>query len=1022
MPTGPRDAIARVFVPGKQGTGFAVTRDLVATCLHVVANRQQSPVVPYGAIGIRFRGHKEMTAELVDFDAHTDWALLRCAVPEGVEPLVLRPATPGGALGRPWWTFGYPDLNNVDGSTARGEVRNLDGSYAGAPALELYSEELKATPVDGHSGSPCMEVDDQTGEPRVIGIIRATLKENGRSFGKVYAVAVDAVLSSKLLSAQQSAAQLARPRARGVQRGSAKVLATWEPREHATFIGRGDEVAALDAALAAEGARVAVVAVQGMPGVGKTYLVEEWCARNRSSLGPLCRWVMDPPRPAVASTGLVELAAQAGIDCDRTPVDEIPALLAARRALIHIDNVDSDGAAGALVELLALLPQVPAIVTGRLSSLGSAPDSGWKRVEVECLDMERSVELLRAELDADAPDDATLHDLAVSVGGLPLALHLAAGYLRGGYTVEAFLRRLRSSGFSLEHVDRADPLWRERSRGVLSLSFEISRELFLEAAADERASWDAALSAFGWTVASGVGRELGAAITGFTADGFAEFIRIAAALSLVRRVPRAERPDVAWSVHPLLAEYLRARIDRSEVHDRAGAWIAEQGDPRGRDRGERWSRLTRENASVHAWLETASPEALARVAPRCWEHATSHGPVSPWLDAVGPACGAATGDRSALAWAWAQLARRAGAHEPCLRAAALLIAEGDERTRAMGHGLRADILALRGDLDESLRIRNEEVLPVYERLGDIRERAVTFGRIADLLAARGDLVEALRIRREEALPVYDLLGDLRERAVTLGKIAAILAVRGSYDESLRILREDVEPAFKELGDVRSRAVMLSQIADVLEHRGDLDEALRIRRDDELPVFERLGDVRARAVTLGKIADILAARGEHEEALRILRDEVRPVFESLGDIRSRAVTLGKVAGILTARGDLAEALRVHREETLPVFRRLGDVRESALTLEKVAAIAASAGELGEAVRIQRDEVLPVYERLGGSLLTVGLGNLGVLLLRRGEGPDLAEARAVLERSQSLASAMGLPFPDWLAKRLATLPPT
>ena len=45
-----------------------------------------------------------------------------------------------------------------------------------------------------------------------------------------------------------------------------------------------------------------------------------------------------------------------------------------------------------------------------------------------------------------------------------------------------------------------------------------------------------------------------------------------------------------------------------------------------------------------------------------------------------------------------------------------------------------------------------------------RSRAVTLGQIADVLAARGELDEALRIRREEQLPVYERLGDVPTRA------------------------------------------------------------------------------------------------------------------------------------------------------------------------------------------------------------------------------------------------------------------
>lgn len=242
-----------------------------------------------------------------------------------------------------------------------------------------------------------------------------------------------------------------------------------------------------------------------------------------------------------------------------------------------------------------------------------------------------------------------------------------------------------------------------------------------------------------------------------------------------------------------------------------------------------------------------------------------------------------------------------------------------------------------GEWDKALRIRTEEQLPVYERLGNVREKAVTQSKIANILQARGQLDEALRIRTEEVLPVYERLGDVHQKAVTLGKIADILHSRGQFDEALRILNDELLPVFERLGDVRFKAMTLGSIADILQARSQLAEALRILTDEVLPVFERLGDVRSKAMTLGKIAGILKAQGQLDEALHILTDELLPVFERLGDVRSKAVTLGKIADILQARGQLDEALLIRTEEELPVYERLGDVREKALTLYKIAQI-------------------------------------------------------------------------------------
>ena len=76
----------------------------------------------------------------------------------------------------------------------------------------------------------------------------------------------------------------------------------------------------------------------------------------------------------------------------------------------------------------------------------------------------------------------------------------------------------------------------------------------------------------------------------------------------------------------------------------------------------------------------------------------------------------------------------------------------------------------RGDLDEALRIRTEEEIPIYERLGDARSLAIAKGRIAGILEARGDLDAALRIRTEKEIPVYERLGDQRSLAAARAEI------------------------------------------------------------------------------------------------------------------------------------------------------------------------------------------------------------------------------------------------------------
>jgi len=220
----------------------------------------------------------------------------------------------------------------------------------------------------------------------------------------------------------------------------------------------------------------------------------------------------------------------------------------------------------------------------------------------------------------------------------------------------------------------------------------------------------------------------------------------------------------------------------------------------------------------------------------------------------------------------------------------------------------------------------------------LQRHALTWwNELATLHQFMGNSNEAHRIRRDEELPVYIRLGDKLKQAETMGEIADILLQRGQIAEALRIRREEELPVYEQLGDVRSKAITMGQIADILQQRGQIDEALRIRQEEELPVYERLDDTRSKAVAMGKIADIFQQRGQTEEALRIVRDEVLPLFNKSGAVWNVARTWGRIADILQQRGETEEALRIRREEQLPVYERLGDMQSLIICRWKISLI-------------------------------------------------------------------------------------
>ena len=108
--------------------------------------------------------------------------------------------------------------------------------------------------------------------------------------------------------------------------------------------------------------------------------------------------------------------------------------------------------------------------------------------------------------------------------------------------------------------------------------------------------------------------------------------------------------------------------------------------------------------------------------------------------------------RSNLLWTLSNALRRSGQLEAAERSAQekskLDRHEGRDRGAALAQGMLADIYQARGLLDEALRIRQQDCLPVYEKLGDIRSLLVCRAKIAIFLRTRnrsGDWAESSRL-------------------------------------------------------------------------------------------------------------------------------------------------------------------------------------------------------------------------------------------------------------------------------------
>lgn len=574
---------------------------------------------------------------------------------------------------------------------------------------------------------------------------------------------------------------------------SPRASAAMGGRVTGVFVGREKELAALRAALLpVEGAPcpVAVCALHGMAGVGKSYLADRFAAEHAESFpGGAVRLVLDPGEHAEAPTAdalLANIARQLGLP-ERPDPGPIAARLRNPRTLLHIENADSFATAGAAASVAASLTPAAILVTGRYREMGRT--MGFLQVDVSVLAPAQSLELLEKEMGRriTTEERPAFMRFADALGHLPLALSLAADYLREGYTPDTFLELLRAEGFHVAPLDPAHPaLLADHARAIVGHAFELSLGMLRGALGKGAERLLPGFFALGHAPTAGVGPSLGAAIAGLPEGDFLRVTTLASRHSLLERVAGTR---AMWAMHPLLAEIGRDRSDGAAALGRMTEWFVARLEPAvdasGVAHGPRWAEVLAEIAGLVAWLPVVPHEALSRVVLVSSRFAIRFGPFDAWQHFCERALPVLRDPavRSEALLTLADVAESAGDLDRALSVAqekvALDRSQGWLRGAALAAGQIADVLDARGDPDEALRIYHEDVLSVFEELGDEHRCAIAHGKIAEILRALDELDDALHIYRAEVLPVYERLGDVRERAIALGGIADILKARAT---------------------------------------------------------------------------------------------------------------------------------------------------------------------------------------------------------------------------------------------------
>jgi tetratricopeptide (TPR) repeat protein len=530
--------------------------------------------------------------------------------------------------------------------------------------------------------------------------------------------------------------------------------ATSLPNPPEPFVNRAAERAALAEKLRRGGAHL----LCGLGGVGKSALAlrvaHDLAGEGAFPDGVFWLPLESGPTPEMAA---VWLATALGVTGGADPLGALAGLLRARYPLIVLDNAEA--AVDAAEELLKHRGRAAVLVTSRDVRVGATAIPGAVD-DLAPLEADDAADLLRAWLGKVPIADAQAAEVCDLVGGLPLALVLAAAFmareLRGSADPAAeYLDLLRATPLAaLEMGDRRDTSVR--------VTFDLSwRRL------DDDASRALAV------LALAPGDSVGTA--GVAAGLDADEAAARAALRDLTRLSLAEREGDRIRTHPLVRHYAREQTDDVTAADLRACL-------------RRYYLAYAREHQVGADNPYCGPLDLERdnvlgTMNWAWEGqdwpavVTFAGATKYYLQLRGYPHLA----RERAGW-WLAAARRLDDRP---EEASAILSLGDVHLRLDEYGLA--------------RERYEEALPLYREIGARLGEANAVTRLGDvhlsLDEGRHDDAEALY---RQALGINQAIGNRHGLAHTMAMLGRLAAARGQKDDARRLLEEAAQ-AFEAMG-------------------------------------------------------------------------------------------------------------------------------------------------------------------------------------------------------------------------------
>lgn len=687
------------------------------------------------------------------------------------------------------------------------------------------------------------------------------------------------------------------------------------PAADAGFVGRAVELRRIAALLAQDDCRL--LTLVGPGGAGKTRLARRTLQElaPRFADGAVFVALEDLSAPAEIGARLArELDLKlAGGD----PLAHVIRHIGARRLLLALDNFEPLTAGAPLLEqLLRGCAGLKIVVTSRvrlaLASEWLLPVEGLPCPEPEDLDHIDAFDAVRLFVQAarrveptlsPASEAAAIIDICRQVEGLPLALELAAAWVRV-LPCAAIAAELRRGTELLRSVDPAHP----------------QRHASIESVFDQS-----------WRLLSPVEREALARLSAFHGGFTAEAARAVAGTALpvlgaLNDKSLLRKDGARLAMHPLVQQFAAARLGDGEAaqatHAAHAAYFHRQlaqlkaAVGAGERAALRWIDDEYENCR-RAWhwsVARGETEALARSSATLLDFWDYRGRFEDGLALLRAAIDAPLGPSaqafralvlSRIAHLEYRLDRYDEAEADALQAMAATNPRlGPSETARQANIVLATCAFRRGRLAEAKRYF-ERTLQLATPGSKAHALAVSYDHLALIEKALGRYDEALRLSLQ-SLAEHQRLGDRAGEALCLNNLGSLYLLMNENDAAGAQLHQALAICERD-GLVSARGLVLANLAEVALRAADLDraDAYSLRA---LDVAAATGHRAVTAWVNTKRARIATRRGDLDGARRALAEGLALAI-SLGVASVKFDALLGFVELLAAQGETACAERV-----------------------------------------------------------------------------------------------------------------